>query len=185
MTGATGRSRRIPYRSRLRPVAAWAGAVAVYGAAQGLSAWSAQRLAGQATRSGYAQFERPSFAPPGVVFPLVWSALNLTTATSAWRVWRARESPAATSSRGSALTWWALAVVVRGGYVPLAFGRRKLWAATGEAALLWAVMTRYALVARRVDEGAAALAVPEVAWTAFATILSTAVAARDDGAKAP
>jgi tryptophan-rich sensory protein len=34
----------------------------------------------------------------------------------------------------------------------------------------------YASLARRVDQTAAALAVPEIAWTAFATVLSAAVA---------
>ena len=38
---------------------------------------------------------------------------------------------------------------------------------------------RYAFLARRVDQTAAVLAVPEVAWTAFATVLSTAVAAKN------
>jgi tryptophan-rich sensory protein len=80
-------------------------------------------------------------------------------------------------SRGEVLTWWAAAIVIRSGYVPLAFGRRRLWAATADAALLFAVMARYALLARRIDRPAALLAVPEVAWTTFATVLSTTVAA--------
>ncbi|HTQ89680.1 MAG TPA: tryptophan-rich sensory protein [Streptosporangiaceae bacterium] len=70
------------------------------------------------------------------------------------------------------MAWWALAVSVRSGYVPLAFGRRRLWAATADSALLCAVMAHYASQARRVDRAAAALAVPEIAWTAFATVLS-------------
>src|ERR1022692_293967 len=77
-------------RRKLQQAEAWAGAVGVYAAAQGLSAWAAQREAGQGTRPQYKQFKRPAFAPPGAVFPLAWSALNLTTATSAWRIWRAR-----------------------------------------------------------------------------------------------
>ena len=70
---------------RLRQVVAWIGAAVVYGAAQGLSARVAQYARGRGTRPQYEQFERPAFAPPGAVFPVVWSALNLTTATSAWR----------------------------------------------------------------------------------------------------
>jgi translocator protein len=171
-------SRRV---TRGRQAGAWAGAVAVYAAAQGMSAWAGQRAAGRATRSGYAQLERPSFAPPGAVFPLVWSALNLTTATSAWRVWRAADPVTPRPSRGEVLAWWALAVVIRSGYVPLAFGRRRLWAATADAALLCAAMARYALLARRIDHKAAALAAPEVAWAAFATVLSTAVARGNPG----
>ena len=162
---------------KLRQAGAWAGAAAVYAAAQGLSAWAAKRQSGRGTRPQYSQFERPAFAPPGAVFPVVWSALNLTTATSAWRIWRAPEPAAAEPSRGEVLAWWAAAVVIRSGYVPLAFGRRRLWAATADAALLFAVMARYGLLARRVDRPAALLAVPEVAWTGFATVLSTTVAA--------
>jgi S-adenosylmethionine-dependent methyltransferase len=166
-------------RRRLRQAGAWVGAVGVYAAAQGLSAWAAQREAGRGTRPQYGEFERPAFAPPGAVFPLAWSALNLTTASSVWLVWRAEEPAAATPSRAEALAWWGAAVVIRSGYVPLAFGRRQLWAATADAALLSAVMSRYAFVARRVDQRAALLAAPEVAWTAFATALSTAIAAKN------
>jgi tryptophan-rich sensory protein len=37
-------------------------------------------------------------------------------------------------------------------------------------------MIRYAAVARRADPTAAALAAPEIAWTAFATALSATIA---------
>ena len=73
----------------------------------------------------------------------------------------------------------ALAVVLRSGYVPLAFGARRYWAATVDSALLCTVMVRYATVARRADPAAAALAVPEIAWTAFATVLSAAIASQN------
>jgi tryptophan-rich sensory protein len=160
-----------------RDLASWAVAAGVYAAAQGLSAWAGQRPRRQRTRDQYQDFRPPSFAPPGPVFPVVWSALNLTTATSAWRLWRARRR---TGPQGrdaqAALGWWALAVLVRSGYVPLEFGARRYWAATVDSALLCAVMIRYAVVARRADPAAAALAAPEIAWTVFATVLSTAIA---------
>jgi tryptophan-rich sensory protein len=160
---------------RLRQVAAWMGAAVVYGAAQGLSAWAARYAQGRGTRPQYEQFQRPAFAPPGAV----WPVLNLTTATSAWLVWRAGEAGPGASPRRAVLAWWALAVIVRSGYVPLAFGSRRLWAATADSALLCVVMARYASLARRVDQAAAALAVPEIAWTAFATVLSAAVAGKN------
>ena len=163
----------------LRQVAAWTGAAVVYGAAQGLSAWAARYARGRGTRPQYEQFDRPAFAPPGAVFPAVWSALNLTTATSAWLVWRAGDAGPGAPSRRAVLAWWAVAVIVRSGYVPLAFGSRRLWAATADSALLCVVMAHYASLARRVDQTAAALAVPEIAWTAFATVLSAAVAGKN------
>jgi len=164
----------------MRQVAAWIGAVAAYGSVQGASAWVARQAQGRGTRPQYEQFERPTFAPPGAVFPIVWSALNVTTATSAWQVWRSDEAGPGAPSRRAVLAWWAAAVIVRSGYVPLAFGSRRLWAATADSALLCAVMARYVSLARRVDQTAAALAVPEVAWTAFATVLSMAVAGKND-----
>jgi translocator protein len=175
-------SARAPGRDgRLRQVAAWMGAVVVYGAAQGLSAWVARYAQGRGTRPQYEQFERPAFAPPGAVFPVVWPALNLTTATSAWLVWRAGGAGPEAPSRRAVLAWWALAVIARSGYVPLAFGSRRLWAATADSALLCMVMANYAALARRVNPAAAALAVPEIAWTAFATVLSAAVAMKNSG----
>ena len=164
---------------RLRPdLASWAGMAGVYAAAQGLSAWAGQRR--QGTRDQYQDFRQPSFAPPGLVFPVVWSGVSLTTATSAWRLWRARRAATAEVKYAqSALAWWALALLLRSGYVPLEFGARRYWAATADSALLCAVMLRYAVVARRADPAAAALAMPEIAWTAFATVLSTAIAAQN------
>jgi tryptophan-rich sensory protein len=54
--------------------------------------------------------------------------------------------------------------------------RRRLWAATADAALLSVVMAHYALLPRRIDKPGALLAVPEAAWTGFATVLSAAIA---------
>ena len=138
-------------------------------------------MRGQGTRAQYAgDLDRPAFAPPGAVFPVVWSALNIASATSAWRIWQVdASSPDARRARRAALALWAAAVPVRSGYVPLEFGRRALWLATADSALLAAVMAGYALTARRADPAAAAMALPEVAWTAFATVLSAAVARRN------
>ena len=170
---------------RWRSAAAWTAAAAGYGAAQWLSARLASHAQGRGTRPQYQDLARPAYAPPGAVFPAAWSVLNLTTATSAWLVWRGGEPGHQVPSRRSALAWWALAVVVRSGYVPLAFGSRRLWAATADSALLCAVMARYAIAARQAGRAAAATAVPEVAWTAFATVLSAAVARRNPGPTAP
>src|ERR1700742_5349537 len=76
-----------------RELASWAGVAGVPAAAQGLSAWTGQRAAKRGTRDQYQEFRQPSFAPPGPVFPVVWSALNLTTATSALPLWRVRRVP--------------------------------------------------------------------------------------------
>src|ERR1700760_2260955 len=99
---------------RLRQdLASWAGVAAVYAAAQGLSAWAGQRPSRRGTRDQYQDFRQPSFAPPGPVFPLVWSGLNLTTAPSAWRRWRVRRGArAGVPHAPAAPAWWAVALVL-------------------------------------------------------------------------
>jgi tryptophan-rich sensory protein len=159
---------------------AWLAIGSVYAAGQGASAALAQRLSRRSTRRIYTEFAQPPYAPPGVVFPVVWSALNVTTTTAAWRIWqRSPSDEAMRRERREALAWWGAAAVIRCGYTPLAFGQRRLWAATADAALLCGAMTRFAIVARRLDAHAAAWAAPEIAWTAFATVLSTDVARRN------
>jgi translocator protein len=117
--------------------------------------------------------DRPRFAPRGLVFPLVWSALNPTTTTSAWHV---RHTASGTSGSRGAFAWWLAAMPVRSAYTPLAFGRRSLWLATAGSALPGAVMTGYAWHAARIDRSAALLAGPEIAWILFATVLSAETA---------
>ena len=166
--------------ARVRNLAAWAGFAAAYAACQASSSLVTRQLAKQSSRRSYDRFEQPPYAPPGVTFPVVWTGLNATTATSAWRLWQTtpvdRET---TSTRRKALAVWAAALAVRSTYTPLAFGERRLWSATVSAGVLCGLMTEYAVLARRVDPAAGMLALPEVVWTAFATVLSSDVARRN------
>ncbi|WP_373875591.1 TspO/MBR family protein [Budvicia aquatica] len=36
----------------------------------------------------YANLVKPSFNPPNVVFPLVWTILYIMIAVAGWRIWR-------------------------------------------------------------------------------------------------
>jgi benzodiazapine receptor len=157
-------------RHRAVRAARWAGFVGAYAAAQGVS----MALSGDVRRE-YRRVEQPPFAPPAPVIPAVWTVLNVTTATSAWRMWEAPASPA----RTQALGLWGVALGLRTAYTPLAFGQRWRWLATADAAALALVMAAYTQRAARVDRAAAALAAPEVAWTTFATALSTDLARRN------
>jgi tryptophan-rich sensory protein len=148
------------------------GFTGAYAAAQAVAVALSRDQRGQ-----YRRFDQPPFAPPGAVVPVVWTALNATTATSAWRVWDTGDLGDPAVRRTLAI--WGAAVVIRSGYTPLAFGQRRLWWATADAALLAATMTAYTISASRVDPVAAILALPETAWTSFATVLSTELARRN------
>jgi tryptophan-rich sensory protein len=159
------------------------GLLGVYLAGQGasvaLTGRSADRDGTDQSRREFARLPTPAWAPPAPTYGIVWSGLALTSSAAAWRV-------AATGSVDGELTpaaqramaWWAVASLPRTAYTPLAFGRRRLWAATADAALLAGAWGAFTLAAARVDRRAAALALPELAWTSFATVLSAATARR-------
>lgn len=165
-------------KHRAKAAGGWLAFAASYAAGQAASSVLASKLRPRSTPEQYQdEFDRPGFAPPSWAFPVAWSLLNVSTATSAWRLWlRAADAP----GRQAGLAFWAAALLIRSGYVPLAFGRRQLWLATADSGLLALTMTIYAARARRADAGAAALALPEVGWTMFATVLSAAIAHRND-----
>ncbi len=134
----------------------------------------------QRTREEFQRLPTPPYAPPPATYGIVWSGLAVTSSASAWRVWRAGQRDAQLRPQAHrALRWWAAALAARTAYTPLAFGRRALWPAAADSLLLTALMGRYAVLARGVDPAAGALAVPEVVWCGFASVLSADIARRE------
>lgn len=130
------------------------------------------------SRRTFASLPTPSWAPPSWTYGVVWSGLAVTSSAAGWRVWTASGGAAAEGPARTALALWAAAIVPRSAYTPLAFRARRQWAATADSAALAATWAGFALAARRVDRTAFALALPELAWTSFATVLSAATARR-------
>ena len=119
----------------------------------------------------YATLERPSFAPPNSIFPLVWPILYLLMAVSAWLAWRA---PGSDDDRRQAFIWF---------FIQLAIG--VLWSvaffwlhspALGLAViLLFLIAIAITIVLfDRLSRAAAVLLVPLLLWVSFATSLNVA-----------
>lgn len=150
-------------------------AVAFGGAVAAAAGIGASASAGPDTGRFYESLDRPSFAPPAGVFGPVWSVLYAGIATAGYRIWRADPSP----ERTAALRWWGAQLALNTAWTPLFFGRRQ-----GTAALVDVVALDVAIVncirhARRVDRSAAALLVPYLLWTMFATALNAALIRRN------
>jgi tryptophan-rich sensory protein len=163
-----------------KPLAAL-GLLGVYlvgqGASVALTGRRTDRDGTEASRSEFARLPTPDWAPPAPIYGIVWSGLAVTSSAAAWRVVSKGSTPdGLTPQAQRAMAWWVAATLPRSAYTPLAFGERKLWAATADAGLLAATWAGFALAASRVDRKAAALALPELAWTSFATVLSAATA---------
>jgi tryptophan-rich sensory protein len=119
----------------------------------------------------YATLERPGFAPPNSIFPIVWPILYVLMAVSAWLVWRA---PGSEDDRRQAIIWF---------FIQLGIG--VLWSlaivwlhspALGLGVILLFLVSIAITIVRfdRLSRIAAALLVPLLLWVSFATALNVA-----------
>jgi benzodiazapine receptor len=121
----------------------------------------------------YRSLDKPSWQPPAVAFPLVWTPLY---GLIAWGAGRALDR-AAQSSEGDRrlLVLTAADLAVNAGWCWAFFVRRS--PATGLAVILGLDALNVALLreAGRHDRAAAAALAPYVGWTAFATALNASI----------
>lgn len=134
-------------------------------------------IGGTATDTGpgtwYAGLEQPSWEPPDWVFGPVWSLLYVAMAVAAWLV--ARHGTHARPVQ-RALVLYAVQLALNLAWTLVFFGLEN---AVGGVVVIVALLV--AIVATigaffRIDRVAAALLVPYVAWVAYATALTVAIA---------
>ncbi|WP_328453222.1 TspO/MBR family protein [Amycolatopsis sp. NBC_00438] len=150
------------HRSAPAPVAlaGFLAAVAVVAVVGGLAASS--------SRAVYAGLEQPPWAPPSWLFGPVWTVLYLLIAVSGWWYWRAG------GTRGG-FTWYAVGLVLNAAWTPLFFAAGAYTLALVEIVLLDVAVAGAVAVFWRRSRVAAALQIPYLAWTLFATALNTAI----------
>ena len=119
----------------------------------------------------YQGLVKPSFNPPDWVFGPVWTALYLTMAVAAWRVWDHRQS----RGRGRALTLFALQLALNALWSALFFGWTNPGAALVEIVLLLIAVLLTAASFARIDRIAGWLMAPYAAWVSFAVVLNAAI----------
>jgi benzodiazapine receptor len=130
-----------------------------------------------ATDPGSAWFRRldkPSWYPPPATFGIVWTGLYATTAWAAGEV-LSREG----ADRRPFARAFAGNLLLNAAWTPLFFRAHRLWAAAAECAVLTVSTVDLTRRAAAVHRPAAAALVPYAAWTAFATVLSAAIARRN------
>ena len=120
----------------------------------------------------YAQMaNKPPLAPPGWVFPAVWTILYALMGISAARVWAAPKSQA--RSRG--LNLFIAQLIVNFFWSPIFFNARAYGLALAWLLLLWVLVGLMILQFRKVDKTAALLQIPYLLWLTFAAYLNWAV----------
>jgi benzodiazapine receptor len=116
----------------------------------------------------YSGLNHPTIAPPNWVFAPVWTTLYVMMAVAAWRVWKVR------GLKSVELWAWGIQLALNFAWSAIFFSLHQIGAALVEIILLdLAILYTTALFFRR-DRIAAALMLPYLAWTVFATVLTHA-----------
>jgi tryptophan-rich sensory protein len=132
-------------------------------------------LATDPDSSWFHRLDKPSWYPPPQTFGVVWTALYSGTAWAAGEVLTRSDGDA----RRSFARAYAINLALNTGWTPLFFrAHRPGWAAV-ESAVLTGSTVDLVRRAARVSAPAAAVLAPYAAWTAFATVLSAAIARRN------
>lgn len=125
------------------------------------------------TPTWYARINKPSYQPPGVAFPVVWSTLYTDIAiTSTVAIDRFRATGQADKARGF-IAALGVNLVLNAGWSWLFFRYRRLGASALGAAVLTASSADLVKRAGAADPRAGKALSPYALWCAFATVLST------------
>ncbi|MBE5804643.1 MAG: tryptophan-rich sensory protein [Clostridiales bacterium] len=130
-------------------------------------------LVGFLTRDSMAVYEgiaRPGFAPPGWVFPVAWTILYAAMSVSLWLAIR-KDAP----SRAT-IVLYAVQLIVNLAWPFIFFTMQAFGLAFWWLLLLLALVLCLMVRTFRTGPVAGWLLVPYAAWTAFAAVLSFAVA---------
>ena len=123
----------------------------------------------------FARLSKPSSYPPPQAFGIVWGALYTGIAWAGGEVLVKADA----QQRHDFARAYAANLVLNTAWTPIFFRAHRPWLATLESAALTASTVDLVRRADRVSRPAAAALVPYAAWTAFATVLSGAIARRN------
>lgn len=133
-----------------------------------LAAGLAGSLLGGEMRALYALYPKPPFSPPGLVFPIVWTALYLAMGVSDYLCRTGADTPLRRQVYSVQLALSAL--------WPLLFFRLSWfgWALV-ELAALFAAVLLLAILSRRASRAGALLLLPYLLWLLYAGYLAAGV----------
>mgnify|MGYP002513484186 CR=1 FL=1 len=138
-------------------------------------AWGAAGLSylltGRSNMEGYAALNQPPLAPPGWLFPVVWSILYVLMGISATRISLAPDSP----QKKQGLNLFIIQLVLNFFWSLIFFNLQAYGLAFFWLAALWITVFLMILAFSKVDPAAAWLQIPYLVWLTFAGYLSFAV----------
>lgn len=118
--------------------------------------------------SWYEELDKPSWTPPGWVFPVVWMALYVTMAWTAMRI-------AQIDGSQQALAFWAVQIAFNTLWSPVFFGLKRMRAAMIVLCFLWVAVAATMISFAQLDPLAGALFAPYLLWVTIAGALNLSV----------
>lgn len=119
----------------------------------------------------YEQLYQPPLAPPGWVFPIVWTILFILMGIAAYLIYES-DSP----EKKEALGIYAAQLIANIGWSLIFFGLDAYLLAFAWILLLWYLIFLTWQSFRKINKTAGWLLVPYLAWVTFATYLNLAIA---------
>ena len=135
-----------------------------------LGAGGLSALLTQSSMEKYAALRQPPLAPPGWVFPVVWTILFILMGVSAYWVWRS-SAPA----RRAALTVYAVQLAANVAWSLLFFNAGAFLAAFFWLLALEALVGAMIVLFGRCDRRAGRLQIPYFLWVLFAGYLNLGI----------
>ncbi len=117
----------------------------------------------------YESIVAPALAPPGILFPIVWTVLYVLMGVGSVLVYN---SDAPTDAKGEAFLFYGLQLAVNFFWSILFFNQRAFLTSFIWLVLLWVLIILMIAVFFKVSKTAAWLQVPYLAWVTFAGYLN-------------
>lgn len=131
----------------------------------GLSAWLTKD-----SMNIYETFIQPPLAPPGWLFPVVWTILYILMGIAAYLVW-AENDP----GRDDALWVYGAQLIFNFVWSLIFFNARRFGLAFLWLIVLWVLILVTVIRFRRINRTAGNLMLPYLAWVTFAAYLNAAI----------
>ena len=123
--------------------------------------------------AGYPQLEQPPLAPPGWLFPIVWTVLFLLMGYASYRIWNFGQD---SKQVRNALILYAAQLFLNFLWSPIFFGLDWYLAAFFLLIGLWVLILLTIRAFSQIDERAGDLLLPYLLWVTFAGYLNLGVA---------
>ncbi len=118
----------------------------------------------------YKDIEKPALAPPGIVFPIVWSILYILMGIGSVIIYNSKSGTA--SARNNALVIYGLQLVVNFFWSLIFFNLKAYIFSFIWLIILWLLVLAMILKFGRINKTAAWLQVPYLLWVTFAGYLN-------------